>query len=75
MTEWVHNDDPLEAGVRLPTSSINLWRKPRVIDEWMAGATLRDIADKYEISHETVRAWTEQLNRKAGASRRPHIES
>ena len=74
MTEadWIDNDDPLECGVRLPTSSINLWRKPRLIEDWKAGATLRDLATKYSVSHETARAWTDGMSRKSGASRRPH---
>lgn len=69
---WVHNDDPLECGVRLPNASINLWRKPAVIADWQSGMTLRAIGAKYGISHDTVRAWTERHSRKVGASRRPH---
>lgn len=71
MSDWVHHDDPLECGVRLTTFAINLWRKPALIADWQAGATLRDLATKYEVNHETARKWTELLTRKEGASRRP----
>lgn len=71
MSDWVHNDDPLECGVRLPASSINLWRKPALVADWRAGWKLRDLAVKYGVSHETARKWTECLSRKVGSSRRP----
>lgn len=70
-SDWVHNDDPLECGVKLPRASINLWRKPALIADWQQGATLRALADKYGVSHDTARAWTEGMTRKQGASRRP----
>lgn len=70
-SDWVHNDDPLDCGVRLPNASINLWRKPAVIAAWQSGGTLRDIARRYRVSHETVREWTRLHSKKCGASRRP----
>jgi len=68
---WVENDDPLECGVRLPAHVVNMWRKPRLIADWKSGMTLRDLAAKYGVSHETARKWTEHYTRTVGASRRP----
>lgn len=68
---WVHNDDPLECGVRLPTHAINLWRKPALIADWTKGATLRELAVKYDVSRDTAHKWTKLLTRQTGASRRP----
>lgn len=70
---WVHDDDPLECGVKLTNFAINLWRKPALIADWQAGATLRALAAKYEVSHETARKWTERLKRNNGPSR--HVRS
>ena len=72
-SDWVHNDDPLECGVRLTRLAINLWRKPALIADWQAGETLRSLSAKYKISHETARKWTEDLTRRSGASRRPKM--
>lgn len=69
---WVHNDDPLECGVRLPIHVINAWKRPRVIADWHTGATLRELADRYEISHQTAKEWTDGETRTQGAARRPH---
>jgi transposase-like protein len=63
--------DGLDDGPPMTAYAINLWRKPALIAEWKAGATLRDLATKYGVSHETARKWTELLSRKEGASRRP----
>ena len=63
--------DGLDDGPPLTRYAINLWRKPALIAEWKAGATLRGLAAKYEVSHETARKWTELLTRREGASRRP----
>lgn len=71
MSEWIHHDDPLECGVRLPRASINIWRKMALAKDWRAGWRLRDLAVKYGVSHETARKWTEGLTRSEGASRRP----
>lgn len=63
--------DGLDDGPPLPRWVVNAWKRERVVSEWQAGATLRDLAAKHEVSHETVRAWTEAMTRKVGASRRP----
>lgn len=68
---WVHDDDPLECGVLLPRHVVNGWKKPKLIADWQAGATVRDLAARYNISHETARAWTEGMSRENGAHRRP----
>lgn len=60
---WVHDDDPLECGVKLT--------KPALIEDWKSGATLRELATKYGVSHDTAREWTLLLSRDKGASRRP----
>lgn len=57
MTDWIEHEDPLECGVRLPRASINLWLKPRVIEQWKSGATLRECAKAHGVSHDTVRLW------------------
>jgi len=72
-SDWVHNDDPLECGVKLTKYAINLWRKPALIADWQRGETLRTLSDKYKISHETARKWTEKMTRRQGASR--HIRT
>lgn len=64
--------DGLDDGPPLPRSVVNGWKRDRIMVEWKGGATLRDLAAKYEVSHETVHAWTENEPRPAGASRRPH---
>lgn len=61
----------LDDGPPLPRWVINQWKRERLTNDWKAGATLRDLAAKYEVSHETARAWTECQTRKVGASRRP----
>jgi hypothetical protein len=63
--------DGIDDGPALPRWVVNAWKRERVVEAWMAGATLRDVAAKHEISHETARAWTETLTRPKGASRRP----
>lgn len=68
---WVHDDDPLECGVKMTNYAINLWRKPALIADWQSGATLRELAAKYDVSHDTAREWTKLLTRTKGASRRP----
>lgn len=67
--------DGLDDGPPLTAYAINLWRKPALIADWQAGATLRDLASKYGVSHETARKWTERLSRRAGASRRPQMSA
>lgn len=63
--------DGLDDGPPLTNYAINLWRKPALIADWTAGETLRNLAKKYDVSHETARKWTELLSRNEGASRRP----
>lgn len=63
--------DGLDDGPPLPRWVVNNWNRDRVVADWKTGCTLRDLAVKHGISHETARAWTEALTRKAGASRRP----
>jgi len=64
--------DGLDDGPPLPVCVINAWKRDRLLIDWKAGATLRALAAKYEISHETARDWTNGLTRIVGASRRPH---
>lgn len=64
--------DGLDDGPPLPRLAINAWKRDQLTAEWIAGATLRSLASKYEVSHETARAWTQSNTRKGGASRRPH---
>lgn len=64
--------DGLDDGPPLTTHGINLWRRPALIADWMEGATLRDLAAKYDVSRDTAHKWTRLLTRKTGASRRPH---
>lgn len=75
-SEWRHDHKPdqsgLDDGPLLPRASINRRKRDSVVNDWKDGATLRDLAAKYQISHETVRAWTEREQRDVGASRRPH---
>lgn len=63
--------DGIDDGPDLPRWVINGWKRDRIMIEWKAGATLRALAQKYEVSHETVRDWTENEPRAVGASRRP----
>lgn len=60
---WVHDDDPLECGVRLPAKVINAWKRDRVVADWKSGMTLRALAAKHDISHETARQWTRRESR------------
>lgn len=63
----------LDDGPPLTTYAINLWRRPALIADWQAGATLRDLAVKYDVSRDTADRWTRTLTRRAGASRRPKL--
>lgn len=69
MSDWIHNDDPLECGVRLPRKVVSAFKKQTVTAEWLRGGSLRSIAKRHGVSHDTVMRWTR------GMSRRPIMEA
>ena len=72
---WAHDHKPdgsgLDDGPPLPRSISIGGKRSQIVAEWKAGATLRALSAKYDVSHETVRGWTETETRTVGAPRRP----